>query len=328
MKPNVFFFTWTEKFLLKIELDKRKSAFEKKYWLDNIFSFNSENITPSWLINSIFSWWLFSNKRLVIIKWLPKDSDTSNKISDYDFLQDEITSKFEIIPDECVLVFVSYKPDKRWKFYKFLEKNSNLKIFSDIKLPTIRKTLKSFFPEYINISDLSIDYMIHKIWRDLFNLKNESDKLISYCSYNRIQNIDNNLIDFICFSQTTTNSFDVLDNIFNSKEKTMALIQENIDAGVEEFQFLWMLYWWIKAALNIKDVYSQWITSSSEIAKKLWLHPFVVAKTLKGIENIISKEIIIKRLFFDLISLEYSIKSWNYPLNWFWLEIKKIIYKM
>jgi hypothetical protein len=65
-----------------------------------------------------------------------------------------------------------------------------------------------------------------------------------------------------------------------------------------------MLYWGLKNIIQIIDLYKNGVTSSSEIASIAKIHPFVVSKNKKNINDLISKEKNIINIFNKLIEMD------------------------
>lgn len=326
MRSNIFLFSWEEKFLVYQEISKWKKSFAAKYWAENIFDYKSDDINPADIMNSIFSWWLFVTRKLLFIWWLPKDTDSDNKINEskYKIIEDKILEKFEQIPDDVVVVFVSFTPDKRTKAYKFISINSNLKVFDKLSEKDQRKFAKDILWDLI--SDTDLDYFFTKIWSNVFSINNESIKLKIYAEYNKIK-VSKQVIDDVVFNQSDVNTFDILDKMFFDKKATISLIEWVQKNWWDNFQFLWMLYWWLKAVIQIMDFYKRWENSSKDLASKLGLHPFVVLKNLKLMPKLIDKEFAIRQFYRWLVELDLSVKTWKLPAEMFWLEIKNLILK-
>ena len=70
------------------------------------------------------------SKKLIILEGVPLDSEQTNKLKadQYEKLTEEIMARNEI-PDDTILICVSYKPDKRGRFYKYITKEGNVKEF-------------------------------------------------------------------------------------------------------------------------------------------------------------------------------------------------------
>ncbi len=326
MKKNIQLFTWEEKYLIFKEIKKRKQLFAAKYWQDNIFQFHWENISYSRVKNTIFSWGLFAEKKLILIFGIPRDSDKSNYMNNeiIEKLQDDIHKNIDSIWNESVLLLISFKPDKRTKFYKFLSQNITQKNFAKKNMPQIKQIVKDFFGN-IKITDENLQYFINKIWKDLFVLESEAKKLSSYAEFHN-KSVSKEMIDKIVFSQKDINVFEIIDIMFSDKEKSIDFIQQVKKSWTDEFQFLGVLYWWIKTTLQMTDLYSQWIKDSKTIAKQLSLHPFVVSKNINKIPKLSTQKSRIKSFYYWLIELDFGIKSWDIPGENLWLELKKLIY--
>jgi len=326
---NIFLFTWEEKYLLDIELNRRKDWFISKFWINSFFHFNNQNFSSDELTRVLYSGWLFTSKTMIIVRWLPLDTNEWNKITaeESQFFIDYFKKNWWKISDDTILIFVSYKPDGRSAFLKFLNETippANIKIFN--KLKWIQ--LKSFIRQQlwkIQIHELDIEYMLIKIWDDLYRIVYECEKLITRCQIKNIPIIDHEIIDHICFGMVESNTFAFFDNLFTDKSKTLLLLDQIRDDGVNRNQFAGTLYRWLRIYIFLLDLYNQWITDSKQIISITKLHPFVVSKNLKNINQIQENQLQIKNFYTKLIELDASIKSWKFPDTYFRLWIKKII---
>lgn len=266
---------------------------------------------------------------MLIISWLPLDTYEANKITaekTQSFI-DYFKKSWFLIPDDTILIFVSYKPDGRAAFLKLLKENipnANIKTFDSIKW----NQLKSFVREQIGnikIHELDIEYFLIKIWDDLYRIVYEIEKLKIRCQTKNIDTIDNQLIDQICFGMVESNTFAFFDNLFQDKDKTLSLLDKIRNDGINRNQFAGTLYRWLKVYLFILDLYNQWITDSKQIISITKLHPFVVSKNLKNIAQINRHGNQIKNFYKNLLELDSNIKSWKFPDTYFRLWIKKTI---
>jgi len=309
----IFFFTWEEKFLIDQQIKKWKTAFIKKYWANNFYLYPDIIDNADKIIWACMWWWLFDDKKFIIIKWIPKD--WLNKIKDQEKLEKFFTQHIDNLSDNNVIVIVSYKPDKRTKFYKFISKHSNIdlrefKVFSEKKL--IWYIVKTFF-----IPEKLAEYIILKTWTNLFIIHNELEKIL------KISNkITKELIDKYVNTNIEQDSFVLLDNLKN-KEKAVKIL-ENLQTNQEDFfKILWLLYWNLKNIILIVENKLNNLTPK-EISTKLSLHPFVVSKIYKYNNDFL----VYKEMFRKLIDLDYSIKSWKIDSKLWFLYLKKIILDM
>ena len=310
----IFFFTWEEKYFIDKKIEKWKKAFIKKYWSENIYIFWEWNFSVDRIQEVLLWWWLFDNKKFIIIKWLPKDTYT--KISSWElekitwFIQKHIKS----FDKDNVIVFVSYKPDKRTKFYKFLSKQENIKIeehkFFNEKQLIIH--LKENFP----LTDSLAHYVIERTWTNLFNINNELEKILKISD-----KITKELIDKYINVNIEQDSFALLDNLKN-KDKIIKILYnlKKIQKNDKDFlRILWLLYWNIKSIILVLEQKNLGY-NSKEIAHNVWANPFVVFKILKNHKD--SK--LFEKVFLKLINLDYGIKSWKIDIKLWYLYLKKV----
>lgn len=327
MLENIHLFVWEEQYWLNTKLFKWKSSFWDKYWKENIYVFYSNDFDVAWLTNAIFGGWLFQNKKLIVVYWVPKDTFPSNKMreSTFDELEKKLLNNLEKVPKDVILVFVSYIPDKRTKAFKFMQNNVTVSEFKNLSDKQLLEYVNNSFWTLTSI-DIS-NYIVQMVGNNMYNINNEIIKLKTYCLEKNITSLSKQLVDYIIYSWVEANNFEVLDNIFFNKNKAFELIDQIRLSDQDRFQFLWMLYWWLKIIIQIVDLYESGIKDSKEIMWIMKVAPFVVSKNMKNIDKYISIKPKLKNIFSQLVNLDYSIKTWKIPQEIFWLEIKTIFNK-
>lgn len=324
MSKNLFFFTWDEKYLLKKKLEERKNSFFEKYGKENFFQFNTNDLNIVELKNTVLSWWLFSTKKLIFVFGIPKDSTDKIAESKISPISEFLEENIENISQDNVIIFISYSPDKRTKLYKLLSKKTELKKFNKLKWIELNNFVKENLWDYINNTNTTL--FVQKVWDNLNDLYNEIEKIKSYCEYNNCK-ADEKIIEKVVFSHKESDPFKILDELLRNPEKAIKLIEDEQNKWADTFQFLWMLYWGLRNLIQIIDLYKSWVTSSSEMASMTWIHPFVISKNKKNIENLKLNEQNIINIFEELVEMDNWIKTWKIPAEIFWLEIKNIILK-
>lgn len=325
----IFLFTWEEKYLLDLELNRWKDWFISKFWPNSFSSYNNQNFSSDELSQTIYSGWLFTSKKMIVVKWLPLDTHEWNKISaeSSQWFIDYFKKHEWKIPDDTILIFVSYKPDGRSAFLKSLNESipsANKKIFDKLKWSQLKLFIRQQLWN-LQIHELDIEYMLIKIWDDLYRITHECEKLIIRCQIKNIFTIDHEIIDHVCFGMVESNTFAFFENLFTDETKTLSLLDKIRDDWVNRNQFAGTLYRWLRVYIFILDLYDQWITDSKQIVSITKLHPFVVSKNLKNINQLQKNQLQIKRFYTKLIELDADIKSWKFPDTYFRLWIKKII---
>ena len=327
---NIYLFTWwekkwVEKFLLDQELDRRTSAFSDKFWADAISIFNSENWDDWAAKQSIFWWWLFSTRKLTIIKWLPTSTERSTWFT-ADTIENFVEyfiKNAEIIPADNLVVFVSYTPDRRGRLFKFLKDKCNYKEFEK-KTPFELKAYTQKELWDIKISDSNATFLIDRVWDDLYRLSSEIDKLKEYCNIHNIKTIDEKIIETICVWLTETEVFWFMNILLKDKKAAISYLTEIENSWVHWNEFAWALYYQLKVNIAINKCYEKWIKDNKIIAKWCWATPWAIFMNLKSIDQILKNWIALENMYKWLIQTEISIKNWKLNEEAFWLNVKKL----
>lgn len=328
MHQGLFLFTWPDSYFLHQELKKWQQSFAEKYWKDTITYFTDDTISVEALQESLQWWGLFASKKLIICKWVPEDKAGSWKAPAQvvKYLESILWDDDIHISPDVLLVFVSIDPDKRLKLFKILSEKATVKAFpalSDWQLITfLQQKLWDYFSKDI------ADYMIAYVGNDLFRLELEADKIVTYMTYNNKTTLSPEERDAIIYTPIQVNAFGVLDAIIAWNIKEAGIL---IDASAQSMaawpEFIGMLYWWLKHMIQTVDIYATGVTSAKDIAAKIGMHFFPIVKNLKYIAYLQSHKLQLWQTFHDLLMLDKNIKSWIFPQEWFWAEVKHILYK-
>ncbi len=321
MLNSVFFFTWDNVYTLRQDLQKWKSSFVEKYWSDSLFVFNSENWDNGVVNQALYAWGLFVQKKLIIIEGIPKDL-----VQDWGIPQDKIDKFFtdfeanqQFLTDDTIVVFFSYKPDKRTRMFKWLSENVQVKeypLYKDSQLKTfIKENLKP-----LSISDEAVDYFLEKIGTDMFRISNEIEKLKFVV---KEWSVTNEMIDTYCFWMVEENAFSIFDQLFVSPVSAVQILENMQKEGKDWNAVLAPLLWSLRIILVVIDYANQWIKDSKLIASECKLPPFAIAKNMKNSDLYLSHQGALKNLFRTIVDTEYSIKTGKYPDTYFWLTVKK-----
>ncbi|MFA7298075.1 MAG: hypothetical protein WC010_00290 [Candidatus Absconditabacterales bacterium] len=172
MIQNIFLFTGQETYLLDKELFRRKEGFLQKFGPDSIFSFSLDNLDIEQIKQAIYSSGLFTTKKLIIINGLPLDAATKlgeDKSEQLQTFVDGLLKSKGKIPEDSLLVFIASTPDKRLRLYKFLEKNTIVKEFKQLKNSDLEKFIKNELTD-CDIDHTTIQYLITKVGSDLYRI--------------------------------------------------------------------------------------------------------------------------------------------------------------
>lgn len=149
---------------------------------------------------------------------------------------------------------------------------------------------------------------------DLWRLKNEIEKLISYkqglkpaLGKNTDAVIEVPDITSLVRGKLSENIFALTDAIGNrNKAEALRLLEEELEAGVAESHLLGMVERQFRIIMQVRQSLDLG-QSARKIASQLKLHPFVAQKSLSQVRNFSLPAA--KRIFLELVKVEKSVKS-------------------
>lgn len=324
---NIYLFSWPEKFNLDRELSRWVSSFSEKFGKNSVNIYTSENRDEWAAKQSIFGGWLFCTKKLTVIKWIPvsakKEWFSSSTI---EWFTEYIITNPQNIPADNLLIFVSYEPDKRWRFFKFLQKDCNFKEFTKLTPIQLKQFVKSEL-ENITISDKTVEKFINTVWDDLYRIDTECDKLKSYCQAKSTNEITDDIVDKVTFGMTENDVFTFLNLAYKDKIQAVKYLQKIQDEDVNRNMFAWALYSQLRTSIIINRCYQSWIKKADEIAQASGLNPRAVFANLNKINDISKNWKELENMYKLLVQTDANIKSGKNDETEFWLNTKKAVMK-
>ena len=327
---KIFLFTWENTYTLNKELKRWKDMFAEKNGKDSIFSFNRENWDYGQIKQTIFSGGFFVTNKLIIVYGIPLDTEKSNaiKAEEIEKLTEDIMNY--PLPSEVLLICVSYKPDKRGRFYKRFDK-----LDKDNPSQKLIKTFASLsgreLPDFVkeNSKDLNLDSkviqaLIHKVWNDQFRLESEIDKLRYWKKYYN-EEITTKVVDDVCFGMIDEDIFQLLDLALTDTESAVKFIQWLQDDWLDRNAVNGSFVWWLRNYLFVLDYADYWITDSKQIASELKQNPWAIMNITKKLSLLKEKRNLIQNLFKSIVDIDYDIKSGNAQPESYFFTIKKVL---
>ena len=297
--------------------------FAEKNGKDSIFSFNRENWDYGQIKQTI-------TNKLIILYGIPLDTEKSNAIK-----TDEIEKLVEDImnyplPSEVLLICVSYKPDKRGRFYKRFDKldkdNPSQKIVKSFA-PLKDYELSNFVAQEskdLNLNSKVIETLVHKVWNDQFRLESEIDKLRYRKKYYNDE-ITPKVVDEVCFGMIEEDIFQLLDLALTDRKSAVQFIQWLQDDGLDRNAVNGSFAWGLRNYLFVLDYADHWITDSKQIAGELKQNPWAIINITKKMSLIKEKRSLIQNLFKSIVDIDYDIKSGNAQPESYFFTIKKVL---
>ncbi len=304
--------------------------FAEKNGIDSVFSFNRENRDYGQIKQTIFSGGFFVTNKLVILYGVPLDTEKSNAIK-----ADEIEKLAEDImnyplPGEVLLICVSYKPDKRGRFYKRFDKldkdNSSQKLIKTFA-PLSERELPDFVKETskdLNLDSKVIQALIHKVWNDQFRLESEIDKLRYRKKYYNDE-ITSKVVDEVCFGMIEEDIFQLLDLALTDTKLAIKFVQWLQDDWLDRNAVNGSFAWGLRNYLFVLDYADHWITDSKQIASELKQNPRAIMNITKKLSLLKEKRDLIQSLFKSIVDIDYGIKSGNVQPESYFFTMKKVL---
>jgi DNA polymerase III subunit delta len=214
-KINFYLFYGENEGLIKDTIDLNF----KKYLNNNLYKYSETELlnNKNNLFDDIFSKSFFNNEKLILVL------DTTDKSTN---LVDKL---LEHQPEDTKFIFLSNRLDKKSKIRKLFEKNvETLSVpFFEDNYQTLNLITQKFFKEKkINISQQIINLIIDKSKGKRINLKNELNKLDSFCQ-NKKKIEEEDVLKLIKLSQNFEISELVDQCLLKNKKRTINILNEN-----------------------------------------------------------------------------------------------------
>jgi len=178
----------------------------------------------------------------------------------------------------CILISYTEKVDTRKKIYKLLKNKAKIieqtKIDDDYLNNYIKEELKK---EQYKIED--INYFLNKAGKNLYNIKNELNKLMMYKLDTKY--INNEDIDKIVAKSIEEEIFALTDAVIAKNIKlSLTLLDEFLKKDYEEIQIIMLLASQFRFLFQVKRLLNKGKTDN-EIAKILEANPYRIKFTVK-----------------------------------------------
>lgn len=131
------------------------------------------------------------------------------------------------LDSNTLVIFVSYKPDKRTKNFKRLTEHlekKNLQEFSNYRIPELKTFIKEELSP-LSMNAETMDYFISFVGEDLYRIVSELEKL-KFSLSNKKTQISIEDIDRYCFSMVEANGFTFFDMLFSDPLAAVRLIEK------------------------------------------------------------------------------------------------------
>jgi DNA polymerase-3 subunit delta len=222
----------------------------------------------------------FAERRVVVIEDSGFFKKESKELADY----------LENMPDTTTMIFRESDVDKRNRLYK---KVKDLGYPAEMKRQTDRElerwVLQMLQKEQIQITSSNMQFFLQCIGNDMYLLKNEVEKLISYLGEKKV--VERNDIEAICSVQVTGHIFDMIDAMSRHNQKmAMRLYYDLIQLKEPPMRILYLVNRQYMQLYQIKELMEQG-QRGKELAISAGLSPYIANKVCQKAEAFTLEEL-------------------------------------
>ena len=271
---NLYLFYGKEKYLVAQTRDKLKEALIPSGDTMNYSYFEGKKTDIPEILELIQTMPFFNDYRLLVL-----DQTELGKKSNDDFL-----NALKEMPETTILLIIEDDVDKRSKIYKYINKEGCAVSFETPKekdlVLWVAQMLKK---EQKKMTQKDIQLFLYKTGQDMFTIKNELEKLISYTKGREVIGAED--LEALTTAQTTNQIFVMLEAIAKKQRDTvLKLYYDLIELKESPFGILALLVRQCNQLLQTQSLLKAG-KSQGEMAKELKVPPFVAGKLKQDRKN-------------------------------------------
>lgn len=245
---------------------------------------------------------------------LPLDTYAVNKRRSQDI--DVLLPLLSNLPDDVLVILVSYKPDKRTSAYKQSSGLATIKDFKSLDAAALRHYVANLSVGLL--SEELLDYFLACVGvNDLYCITYELAKLRDF-SHETNKPLSQDDIDRIVFGRGESNNFAFLDKLLADPKGAIMLLDSVEESGTSWILFCGALYWGLKIMIQMVVLYGDGKTTTPVLSQEIGAPPFTVGRYLKSIDLLSRDKAKVIAFYNSVLSLDYRIKTGQLPESAFW----------
>lgn len=256
--------TGDNSFALKKALDERVNAFVSEHGDLALQRIDGQEASIEQISEAINSLPFLASKKMVVLREPSKQK----------MFTEQVETILADVPESTDLLIIEPKLDKRHKYYVFLHKNTDFKVFDALDGPALARWLvESAKAQKGQLSHADASFLIDRIGSNQLMLSNELQKLLTYDPH-----ITRQHIELLVEPTPQSTIFQLIEAAFAGKsEQALKLYDEQRALKVEPQQIIALLGWQLHILAIIKTAGER---TPDAIAKEAKLNPYVVRKSL------------------------------------------------
>ncbi len=222
--------------------------------------------------------------------------------------EDRILSLLRSVPETAVVIFTEDEVDKRSKYYKYIQKNGYISEFRHPDKEDIGKwILKKLKAENLKIRQDTYCHLLSKLPDDFSELKNETEKLLSYCIGKEV--VETSDVDALLSDNPEDRVFDMIEAaISGKKEKAYQLYQDLLILQQSPIFIFKLMERETAQLYEIKKMKAMG-KSDGEIYGALSMNEWLYKKLFSAGRKISAEKA--KSLFYHAVDIETQLKNGN-----------------
>jgi len=301
---NVFFFTGDHTTELQAKLRFWQQEFIKKHSDSNLEIFDevAQEQIPQ-IINALESAPFLAEKRMVVIRGFPFSADVKRKVE-----TESLEEALKTLPETTLALFVSPNPDKRSRFYKWINSRAKKEEFLSPKGRGIISWIQQKFQRHQkSISPKGAEALAFFCGEDLHRVHQEISKL---CLLNH-SSLDEKTVEQFVTPYPEAKIFKTLDLVGKiPPHQLLRAFNQLVSSGEDLMMIFYMIVRQFRILVQIKSLQRDGFPKEG-IQKKMKLAPFQVGAFLKQAENFSLDTL--RKAYHCLTEIEYQIKTGKTP---------------
>lgn len=238
----------------------------------------------------------FSERRMVVVSDSSFFKNANDKLADY----------IKSLPDYIVLIFIEKKIDKRNKVYKAVSSNGYVCEMAYQTPAMLKKWIAGMLAkENYKVAEAACDLLLEKTGANMELIKNEVNKLISYCE-GRTAILPED-VEAVCSTLTTSRIFEMIEALASkNRDKALNLYYDLLELKEAPTLILYLIIRQFNGILQAKDYAARGMTSR-EVAAQMGIQPFIAGKYLSQAKNFTADAI--KEILKECAMTDESIKQ-------------------
>lgn len=264
----------------------------------NLNQFAGKGLSVNEVEDAVMTMPFFADRRLVLLEdtCLFKGSD------------DSWVRLVQSVPEGSHMIFVEQEVDKRSRIYKAVRDCGYCcEMVRQSPQQLTKWVLKGFGKYGLKITQSALDAFMEKAGDDMENIRNEMDKLSSFCMGK--EGITRDDVEYVCTELVENRIFDMTQAVAEGKtQRALELYYDLLALKEPEMRILFLIARQMNQLMCVKEMEAARQTKD-QIAASLKLRPFVVNKLLSQARQF--NRIQLKSCVERCVELEEAVKKGN-----------------